>query len=213
VEANNEVAGGEGNGYTHISLRSLDKSYSGNDIRHRLVASTVYEIPVGKGRRLGIENSVANAIVGGWAIGAVAEFRSGAPWGVIEQTNTTNTYSAAQRPNVSCDPNIDGSRSRDQYLAQYFNTSCFSAPGTGIFGNAARNLGFGPGYVGIDASVTKRWSFTERYALQFRSDFYNVPNRPNFAAPASVRGRGDFGRINSTIGTGRQIQLSLRFEF
>jgi hypothetical protein len=213
VEANNEVAGGEGNGYTHISLRNLDKSYSGNDIRHRLIASSVYEIPVGKGRRLSITNPFANAIVGGWAIGVVAEFRAGAPWGVTELTNTTNTFSASQRPNLSCSPILDSSRPRSDYLAQYFDTSCFSAPGTGIFGNAARNLGFGPGYAGIDASVTKRWALTERYGLQFRSDFYNVPNRPNFASPASARGRGDFGRINSTIGTGRQIQLSLRFEF
>ena len=213
VEANNEVAGGEGNGYTHMELRALDKSYSGNDLRHRLIASSVYEIPVGKGRRLAIANPVANAIVGGWAIGAVAEFRSGAPWGSIELTNTTNTFSASQRPNLSCSPILDGGRSRNDFINQYFNTSCFSAPGTGNFGNAARNLGFGPGYVGIDASVTKRWALTERYGLQFRSDFYNVPNRPNFGAPASVRGRGDFGRVNSTIGTGRQIQLSLRFEF
>jgi len=128
-------------------------------------------------------------------------------------TNTTNTFSASQRPNLSCSPILDSGRPRSDYLAQYFDTSCFSAPGTGIFGNAARNLGFGPGYAGIDASVTKRWALTERYGLQFRSDFYNVPNRPNFASPASARGRGDFGRINSTIGTGRQIQLSLRFEF
>ncbi len=213
VEANNEVAGGEGNGYTHMELRALDKSYSGNDLRHRLIASSVYEIPVGKGRRLAIANPVANAIVGGWAIGAVAEFRTGAPWGSIELTNTTNTFSASQRPNLSCSPILESGRSRNEFINQYFNTSCFSAPGTGNFGNAARNLGFGPGYVGIDASVTKRWTLTERYGLQFRSDFYNVPNRANFGAPASVRGRGDFGRVNSTIGTGRQIQLSLRFEF
>jgi hypothetical protein len=98
-------------------------------------------------------------------------------------------------------------------LAQYFNTSCFSAPGTGNFGSAARNMGFGPGYIGIDASITKRWAIKERYGLNFRTDIYNAPNRPNFGAPAAVRGRGDFGRVNSTIGTGRLIQLSLRFEF
>ena len=213
VEGSSEVAGGEGNGYTHIELRSLDKSFSGNDLRHRFIASSVYELPIGKGRSLNLSHPVANAIAGGWSIGAVAEFRAGAPWGVVEQTNTTNTYSSSQRPNLSCDPVMDSGRSRADFLGQYFNTSCFSAPGTGIFGNAARNLGFGPGYVGIDASITKRWAFSERYALSFRTDIYNVPNRPNFAAPASVRGRGDFGRVNSTIGTGRQIQLSMRFEF
>ncbi len=213
VEANNELAGAEGNGYTHIELRRLDKSYSGNDVRHRLIASSVYELPIGKGRAVNLAHPVANAIAGGWSIGAIAELRAGAPWGVVEQTNTSNTYSASQRPNLTCDPTLDSGRSRADRLGQYFNTSCFSAPGAGIFGNAARNLGFGPGYVGIDASITKRWSFGERYGVSFRTDIYNVPNRPNFAVPATVRGRGDFGRVNSTIGTGRQLQLSMRFDF
>lgn len=213
VEAGNELAGGEGNGYTHIERRALDKSYSGNDLRHRLIASSVYELPIGKGKSLNVENAVANAIVGGWSIGAIAELRSGAPWGAVELTNTSNTFAGGQRPNLTCDPTLDSGRTRQQYLAQYFDTSCFSAPGTGNFGNAARNLGFGPGFIGIDASVTKRWAFKERYSLQFRTDIYNAPNRPNFSVPAAVRGRGDFGRVNSTIGTGRQIQLSLRLEF
>lgn len=213
VEAGNEVTGGEGNGYTHIELRKLDKSYSGNDMRHRLMASSLYELPFGKGKPVNIENAFANAVLGGWSIGGIVELRAGTPWGPIELTNTTNTFSAAQRPNVSCDPTLDSGRSRADMLNQYFSTSCFSAPGTGIFGNAARTMGFGPGYIGIDASITKRWAIKERYGLNFRSDIYNVPNRPNFGAPAAVRGRGDFGRVNSTIGTGRQIQLSLRFEF
>ncbi|MBK7927724.1 MAG: hypothetical protein IPJ98_09590 [Bryobacterales bacterium] len=69
VEAGNEVAGGEGNGYTHISLRNLDKSYSGNDLRHRVIASSVYELPIGKGRSVNVDNAVANAIAGAghWA--------------------------------------------------------------------------------------------------------------------------------------------------
>ena len=98
-------------------------------------------------------------------------------------------------------------------MNQWFNTSCFAAPGVGNFGNAARAVGFGPGQVNIDLSVNKRWEIKEKYGLLFRSDFYNLPNRPNFNVPAAVRGRGDFGRITSTRGTGRQIQLSMRFEF
>ncbi|MBI3681256.1 MAG: TonB-dependent receptor [Acidobacteria bacterium] len=213
VEGNTELAGGEGNGYTHIQLHRLDKSYSGNDVRHRYIASSVYELPVGKGKKLDIRNGVANAVVGGWTLGAVAEFRSGPPYGSIEQTNTTNTFSNSQRPNLVCDPALDSGRARMDYIAQWFNTSCFQAPGTGIFGSAARINGVGPGLVSIDLSVNKRWQITERYNLQFRSDFYNLPNRPNFDVPNAVRGRGDFGRLTRTLGTGRQIQLSMRLEF
>jgi len=213
LEANGELAGGEGNGYTHIERRALDKSYSGNDIRHRVIGSTVYELPVGKGRRVDISNSVANAIIGGWSVGVIAEMRSGAPWGAIEQTNLTNTFSSTNRPNLRCNPILDSGRSRSEFLAQYFDTTCFAAPTVGEFGNAARNLGFGPGFIGVDASVTKRWQLTERWRFQFRGDFLNLPNRANFNVPNAVRGRGDFGRVTSTVGTGRQIQLSARVEF
>ncbi len=213
IEGGSEFAGGEGNGYTHPELRALDRSYSGNDLRHRVIASSVYELPIGKGRKLDVKNSFLDAVIGGWSLGMIAEVHSGAPWGSIEQTNVTNTFSGSPRPNLTCDPVIDGGRSRNDYLSQWFNTSCFAAPGTGNFGNAARNLGFGPKQMNIDSSINKRWNFTERYRLLFRTDIYNVPNRPNFSVPASVRGRGDFGRITSTRGTGRQIQLSLRLEF
>jgi hypothetical protein len=215
VEGGNELAGGDGSGYTHIELRRLDKSYSGSDIRLRYVGSTVYELPVGKGRHWTIANPVLNAIAGGWGVSVIAELRTGPPWGAIEQTNLTNTYSSSQRPNLLRDPNISSSRTRAAMLAQFFDTSAFQAPGAGIFGNAPREPGFGPGFVGIDASLHKRFPIREGMGLQFRGDFYNLPNRPNFANPAATRGRADFGTISSIApGTnGRLIQLGMRLEF
>ncbi|MCA2965148.1 MAG: TonB-dependent receptor [Acidobacteriaceae bacterium] len=213
IEGGSEFAGGEGNGYTHPELRSLDRSYSGNDIRHRFIGSSVYELPIGKGKPVDPGHPVWNGIVGGWSIGTIAEFFSGAPWGAIEQTNLTNTFAGSPRPNLTCDPRLAGGRTRGEALNQWFNTACFAGPALGAFGNAARAVGFGPGQVNIDLSVNKRWAIREKYGLLFRSDFYNLPNRPNFNVPAAVRGRGDFGRITTTRGTGRQIQLSMRFEF
>ncbi len=214
VEGNGELAGGEGNGYTHIELRGVNKSYSGNDVRNRYIGSSVYELPIGKGKRMDITNPVLDGILGGWSIGAIFELRSGAPWGSIVQTNITNTFSNSNRPNLTCDPSAgEGAGDRGAMLARYFNTGCFSAPAAGEFGNAARLLGFGPGFIGLDTTLNKKFTITERYNLQFRTDFYNLPNRANFNVPAAVFGRGDFGRVTSTIGTGRQIQFSLRLEF
>jgi hypothetical protein len=215
VQGGNELGGNEGNGYTHIALRKLDRGYSGSDIRLRYVASSVYELPFGKERHWKIQNPVANAIAGGWGVSLIAEMRSGAPWGAIEQTNLSNTFSAAQRPNLLRDPRIDGDRSRGEMLLRYFDITAFQAPGAGIFGNSPREPGFGPGYVGVDGSVHKRWAIGERVGLQFRGDFYNLPNRPNFALPAAVRGRADFGRIGGIApGTnGRLVQLGMRLEF
>ena len=106
---------------------------------------------------------------------------------MIEQTNVSNTFSESQRPNLLRDPKIDHN-SRADMLARYFDTSAFQVPGAGVFGNASRNVGFGPGFIGVDMSVHKRWPLTEQLGLQFRSDFYNLPNHPNFAQPASAAG-------------------------
>jgi hypothetical protein len=67
----------------------------------------------------------------------------------------------------------------------------------------------------MDASLHKRWTIRERFVFIFRGDFYNLPNRPNFANPAAVRGRADFGRIAAIApGTnGRLVQLGMRLEF
>ncbi len=121
----------------------------------------------------------------------------------------------SQRPNLLCAPKIAKDRSRGEMLAQYFDTSAFQAPGAGIFGSAPRNVGIGPGYIGIDLSLQKRWPLTERVGFLFRGDFYNLPNHPNFNQPGGVRGRGDFGQISSVLpgSTGRLIQLSMRLEF
>ena len=215
VESAAELGGEQGNGYQHLELRHLDKSLAGNDIRNRLISSMVYELPFGRGRRFTIENSALNAIVGGWGIGLIAEFRNGSPYGVVENTNRSNTFSHAQRPNLLGQPERL-SNWRDNIKGNtYFDTSLYAAPGVGIFGSAPRNVCCGPGFTGIDLSVHKWFNFTERYKLQYRADFYNLPNTPVFANPELRRGRGGFGRVSNTLtgSNGRLIQMSLRFEF
>ena len=215
VEAATELAGGAGNGYQHIELRHLDKSYSGNHSPHRFITSIVYDLPFGRGRTFDIQNAVLNQIAGGWGVGTITEFRSGIPYGVIERTNRSNTFSHSQRPNLVGNPTLSGGRSRTEFLREFFNTSAFEAPAVGVFGSSPRTLCCGPGFMGIDISAHKWFNFTERYRLQFRTDLFNVINRPNFRNPGTVRGRGDFGRIGGILvgSTGRQIQFALRLEF
>jgi hypothetical protein len=84
--------------------------------------------------------------------------------------------------------------------------------GDGVLGNAARTNGLGPGFFGVDVSIHKLFRLTERFGLTFRTDVVNLPNVPAFGAPGQSRGDGNFGKINSTLGsaTAREIQLSLR---
>jgi hypothetical protein len=216
AESRSELGGAPGTEYTHIDLRGrLNKSYGGWDVRHRYIGSTIYELPFGRNRRWDIQNPVLNRIAGGWGVGLVAEVRGGVPYGVVEQTNRTNTFSAGVRSNVLKDPSLPSGRSRDEFITQYFDTGAFAAPAVGEFGNAARTYCCGPGVFSLDMSVHKNVTITERVRLLFRTDFYNLPNYPNFSIPNGIRGRGDFGRISSILpeSTGRQIQLNMRLEF
>lgn len=171
-------------------------------------------MPFGQGRHWGIKNPLLNGIAGGWGFSVIVDLRDGAPWGVIEQTNTSNTFSASQRPNLLRNPVLPAGRSRADTILQYFDTSAFAAPGTGNFGNAAHYVGYGPGFISVDGSANKKFAITEKTSLQFRLDMYNVGNRPNFSNPNVSRGASTFGRISSVLpGSERTVQMSLRLEF
>jgi len=202
-------------GFQHPDLRQLDKSLSVSDVPHRLAGATVYELPMGRGKHLAIENAALNQVIGGWSLGLIGEVRDGTPFGVVEQTNRSNTFSQGQRSNIVGNPYLPMNRRREEIIAQYFDTSAFAAPGIGVFGDAPRTFLRGPGAINLDVSVHKKWLFSERYNLQFRADFFNLPNRPNFSLPNGARGNANFGRITSvtTTGTGRLTQFSLRLEF
>jgi len=199
--------------YTHVELRKLDKSLAGSHLGQRLVTSAVYELPWGKGRRFLIASPVLGHIAGGWSLAFIGEFRDGAVFGVSELTNRSNTFSNSQRPNLLRNASLASDRPRAEQLARWFDTTAFQDPGVAVFGNAPRAMCCGPGFIGVDLSAQKWFQITERWRVQFRGDIENLPNRPNFGLPARFRGAGDFGRVSSTVGTSRRIQLALRVEF
>ena len=122
---------------------------------------------------------------------------------------------ASQRPNILGDP-VQLPGWRDNVKGEtFFDTALFAAPGAGVFGSSPSSLCCGPGLANIDFSVHKWFNFSEQLRMQFRADFFNFPNHPQFANPEERRGRGGFGRIASTLrGTGGRVsQLALRLEF
>ncbi len=199
-------------GVQHIQLIHLDKSLSLNDVPRRLNGEIIYELPFGRGRRFASHNGVLNQIAGGWSLSFIPDLHDGTPFGVVEQTDLSNTFSGTQRPNLIGNPKLSASRSRGEYIAQYFNSAAFVSPGAGAFGNAARTVLRGPGSFSLDSSLGKAWAFTEKYRLKFRADFFNLPNQPNFGLPNGSQGNAQFGKLTSAA-LGRQGQMSLRFEF
>ena len=216
IAARNELAGFPGTGaFTDYYNQASDRGLSGNDVRHRLVWSSLYELPFGVGRRFHPGSKLLNAVAAGWSTGLIAEIRSGTPLSAIELTNKTNSFSDGVRPNVVGDPNLPSGRPLAQQLTQWFNTNAFAAPALYTFGNAGRTFGEGPGAVNLDGSLLKDIRLHESHVLQFRLEALNFLNHANFANPDTRRGNATFGQITS-LAAGNQariFQLGLHYAF
>ncbi|HKE21112.1 MAG TPA: carboxypeptidase regulatory-like domain-containing protein [Bryobacteraceae bacterium] len=97
-------------------------------------------------------------------------------------------------------------------LLAWFDTSSFAQPAAGFFGNAGMGTVLSPGLSNFNASLYKDFRLHERLTLQFRSEFFNVFNHPNFGSPNTSLGAGSFAQItsmkNPRIG---ELVLKLRF--
>ncbi|MBS1827127.1 MAG: TonB-dependent receptor [Acidobacteria bacterium] len=215
VESRNEPGGSQGNGFSNFYDRTQDRGLSGWSVKHRWVFSSVWQVPVGKGKTVDAGNAILNGIVGGWSAGYIAEMRSGLPYGVIEQVNTTNSFSSSQRPNIVGDPRLPSDRPKGQIVEQWFNVNAFAAPAQFTFGNGGRTNGYGPGAISMDLSLLKDFPIREKHRLQFRAELLNFINHANFGLPDLVRGSPTFGRISSVApgNENRIVQLGLHYRF
>jgi hypothetical protein len=196
-------------GFSNFYNRRNDWGPTGNDIRHRFTMTSVYDIPVGKGKRF-LSNSVLGAIVGNWTLGGLMTLQSGEPFTVNTQVNNTFVNSAgAQRANINGNPNLPNS---EKTLARWFDTSVFSQPAQFTFGNQGVNMVRGDGVFNLDASILRNFPIRETIKFQFRGEFFNITNHPNFGNPGSTLNGPGFG-IVSSAGAGRRIQLGARFVF
>ena len=96
---------------------------------------------------------------------------------------------------------------------RYFDPQAFIVPLSGTYGNAGRNILEGPGLRNVDLSLSKRFDLGENLKLQFRAEFFNAFNTPQFAIPGGTFGTGTFGRVTGVQIDSRQIQLALKYSF
>ncbi len=200
----NDFGGGSGTPQDVRCRRPCERGNSNFDIRHRLTISAAYLLPVFAGK------GVMHMMLGGWRINTNAILQSGLPFN-LGLNNSANTNGAGgSRP----DRIGSGVLPSDQRsLQRWFDAGAFAQPPNGRFGNAARNALYGPGRVNFDMSLFKDFAFSERAKLQFRSEFFNVFNTPQFGQPNGTIFNPGVGQITSTVGNPRQIQLALRLAF
>jgi hypothetical protein len=205
--------------------RKGSRGRSGFDIRHNFVANVVYELPFGRGSRFG-----------GWQVSAVASVHSNLPFTPV--LSFDNAYSqsllTSERPDLVGNPytGVCPNGSRVGTPSCWFNPRAFALPPPGQFGNAGRNILRGPAFAEFDLSLQKAFKLTEGSKITFGVEAYNLFNHPNFGVPSNTQspftlgGNGDavfqdaagnfannVGRIFTTVGTGRQIQLAAQFTF
>jgi hypothetical protein len=186
---------------------AVEKSVDAADIRHSVVISYIYELPVGNGKKVGAGfNAVENAVLGGWQVTGVSTFKSGFPIGVVGGVDNTSSFGGNQRPNVVGNPTES-----NQTLQRWFNTSAFQQPTPFTFGNAPRYMSNvrAPGLQTFDIGIQKWFYWRELLRLQFRAEMFNAFNRANFYAPNAVFGNPAFGQISATLPP-RDVQFGLK---
>src|SRR5271165_116331 len=187
--------------------RFLERAVSDFNQKQVFVASSLYQLPFGKGKKYGSGWSrPVDVVLGGWQLNGIFTASSGLPFSVFS--------GSPERANLIAPVQILGN------TGEYFTTSSFAAPAqnsSGVYiapGTAGRNILRGPRIIDGDISVFKDFTLYERIKLQFRSEFYNIANHPRFNNPDSNLGDGNFGVINSTVqASERQIEFALRLTF
>jgi hypothetical protein len=211
----------------------LDWGLSQLNINDTFTASILYDLPFGKGKRYGSNlGGVANAVLGNWQVNLIERAESGFPLFVVDSANIGPTttpgpgntgtdlnynFFSFNRPDLVGDPNGKHCLPNTE-----FNTCAFAHAPAGELGTAPRAPVYGPRFVNTDFSIMKDFpmSFREGMKLQFRAEFFNLFNHPQFfmggiadLGEQDISSPSSFGVINQTLNNPRLIQFALRLNF
>jgi hypothetical protein len=198
--------GGASGGPLTVTCIKCYRGPSGFDVKHRAVINGLYDLPWGKGRRWVNDSRVADLVIGGWQLGGIVTATTGRPFNVGLQNGVNN--GAPSWPDRIKDGRLDNP---DPYY--WFDATAFMAPPPNNYGNVARGVLYSPGVVNIDMSIVKTFRITERIGFNFRFEAFNLFNTPYFGFPNASIGSPTVGRITSTVGDNRSLQLSGRINF
>jgi len=184
--------------------RRADWSSSNADMRHRINFAASYQLPFAQNLQ-----GPARAILHGWELGGLTVIQSGLPFTVTVPGSPSNTGSGSRaNPVAGVSPEVS-----NQSITNWFNPAAFSVPPAFTWGTLGRNTMRGPGIWNLDLSAAKKFNFSESRRLEFRAEFFNSLNHPQFSLPGSTVGVGGVATISATQRANRQIQFALRYAF
>lgn len=211
LQSNPSPSLGGNNGY--------EKSISQFNIPQNFAFSMSYELPFGTGKRyMNNANGIVNGFLGGWQIQNITVLRSGLPYTPIISRDVANTGVGSQRP-----IQVGSGKLSHPTLADWFNQKDFVLPAQYTYGTSRAFILEGDMYRQYDVSIFKSFRITEGSRLEFRSEFFNLPNVTSFnppslaanstAAPSAAIDTSTGGKILSTSTNPRQIQFALKYYF
>lgn len=216
------------NSYNYAS----EMSNSVLDIRNRFIGNFIWDLPFGDGKRFLNGQNAASRWLGGWQFNGIVTLQTGTPYSVNAASDGVITGVHSLYADCTGNPFAGATSNHNLYTTSGFmiNPAAFSVPADGSFGTCAPYKFYGPGIQMYDLSLFKQFKFTERYQLQFRTEFFNAFNHPNFAnpfaflLPGGAAGNAGFGKVSSTLqpilgtdsggpGDPREIQFALKLYF
>jgi hypothetical protein len=173
--------------------------------RNYVTMNFTYRLPVGAGEHFAL-SGISNAVLGGWQVASIASAGSGQPY------SATFTSTVVGWP--SSRANLVGNPAGNGTIKEWFNPAAYTLPDPYTYGTSQRNSLFGPSTVNWDQAVYKNWAFRERFNLQFRAEFFNILNHPDFDVPASnISVHSTAGVISDTVNSARDLQFAARLSF
>jgi len=193
--------------------RRAERGHGAFDVRHRVTLSYIWEMPFPRD-----SPAALRALFSGWSLNGIMNLQTGFPFTVLQSGDSQGADNGRgpdndgqARPDVV--PGVQARLSNPD-PARWFNTDAFTRSNL-HFGNAGRNIVFGPGTrnftLGVFRDIPLR--YLEGHRLQFRYEVFNLFNTPSFLPPGNMLGTGNFGRITATLSDNRQMQFALKYMF
>ncbi len=192
------------------------RGYAGTNVPHVIAVNTIYDIPVGKGRRFSTGNRFGDYILGNWQINNIFNARNGQNQTVVDTQDianigNTNTY---ERANRIGNPFSGFHRS----ASEWFNTAAYAIPAQYTFGNSYRNEIQGQRLINFDTSVIRSFPLWRETSFQFRAEAFNIFNHPVFGLneynSTDLNSPSTFGSVDGALANNpRQLQISGKIVF
>ena len=209
--------GGEGFNYNgaaqNSNCRYCDYGNSYFDLPHIFTFSAIYDLPFGKGRAFGSNmNPIVNAVLGNWETSGLFRASSGVPFTISVPFDVANTgpRSLVMRPNYVGGPQMATPPAGLSY-AGFLNPNAYAVPAQYTYGNLGVNTARNPADWDLDVGLYKNFPIHEgKQSVQFRAEFFNLPNNHNFTNIGSALTTSNFGVASGTYHDPRIIQFALK---